>query len=79
MQSARGQTFALSRVRDDLRAVLCLEDRVVQERPMRTVRTIPLVLHAYEIAANAYRQGGASSGQLKALESIAAQMKDLLR
>lgn len=71
--------FAPSLVQKHVRCVLDLEERMMHERPLSIVKALPLVLRVYEIAANAYRQGGVSPGQFKALEAAVAKLEDLLR
>lgn len=71
--------FAPALVGKQVCIVLDLEAKIQRERPLQTVRATPLVLRAYEIACNVYRQNGLTSGQAKALEEVVVKLEALLR
>lgn len=61
-----------------LKKVLELEGEVSTNHAKSMVLAAPLVLRAYEIAANVYRCGGCTSGQVKALEEVIIALKELV-
>ncbi len=72
------QYHAPSVVRERIRSVLDLEERIETERPNRAAQGLPLVLRAFEIVCNGYRQCRFSPGQLRALEDLVTDLDALL-
>lgn len=72
------QTMMAARhVDDQVSLLLALESSVLERRPDRMVRLTPLLIEAYEIAANAHRRGGCTSGQVQRVEEIVAAAREI--
>jgi len=58
--------------------VLVIESQVHEKRPSQLGASYRKVLLALEIATNAHRRGGCTSGQLAELEKIESELKEML-